>query len=237
MAPSWPGRGEPGADIRKHPPSELARLTFEEVTEQYAAIARGMQEKPVIIGHSIGGIIAQVLLQRGLGVAGVAIASPPPRGQLVFAAPSLIVAWALLAPELSISLPYVIKYEAFKFAFVNDLPEIRRKRAYLTYVSPESLRVARGSLDGVERMTFRHEHVPLLFIAGGADRIAPSGAIHSTVAEYLRGSKSVADFQLYGAQSHLGLLIGRDWELVAEGVLAWVDRRTREARALDTVLR
>jgi pimeloyl-ACP methyl ester carboxylesterase len=80
IAPAWPYDDRPVAELRRSPAPELARVGFAELTDHYARIVESLAEPPIIIGHSMGGLVAQQLLDRGLGSVGVAIDPAPPRG-------------------------------------------------------------------------------------------------------------------------------------------------------------
>jgi pimeloyl-ACP methyl ester carboxylesterase len=97
LSPPWPRlRGEV-EDIRRDP-SELAGLGLAEIVAHYGKAIRLLEEAPILIGHSLGGLVVQVLLDRGLGAAGIAIDSAPPKG--VWQLPPLSQIKALL-PVLS----------------------------------------------------------------------------------------------------------------------------------------
>jgi len=82
LAPAWPFDDRSVEELRAKPAPELARVGIAEIVDHYAAIIAGLEELPILIGHSFGGLFVQLLLDRGLGVAGVAIDPAPPRGVL-----------------------------------------------------------------------------------------------------------------------------------------------------------
>ena len=85
VAPSWKfHEGEPATLRAQHPNPALGKLTLEDVVNQCADIARGFEEKPIIIGHSMGGLVAQILLNRDLGAGGAAIDPAASRGVYAF---------------------------------------------------------------------------------------------------------------------------------------------------------
>ena len=91
LAPAWPNKNASAEELRNRQPDALiASMRLSELIEYYAGIASGLQEKPILIGHSIGGLISQILLQRDLAVAAVAIHSVPPQGILTFKLLNLI---------------------------------------------------------------------------------------------------------------------------------------------------
>src|SRR6187402_2943293 len=80
-APTWPFLGgAPAAELRKNPPPGLGSLKVSEIADHYQAYIEKLPEKPILIGHSFGGLVTQILLDRGVGVAGVAIDPGPIAG-------------------------------------------------------------------------------------------------------------------------------------------------------------
>ena len=81
LAPAWPGRNQSVETLRKnHPDPQLARLTLRDVVEHLAGVLQKSNRKPILIGHSMGGLMVQLLLQKDLAAAGIAIDSAPPPG-------------------------------------------------------------------------------------------------------------------------------------------------------------
>src|SRR3954464_14067832 len=79
LAPAWPRMGREVEDLRRDP-SALAGLGLREIVDHYARIVQALPRPPILIGHSIGGLVVQLLVDRGLGRAGVAIDSATPKG-------------------------------------------------------------------------------------------------------------------------------------------------------------
>jgi pimeloyl-ACP methyl ester carboxylesterase len=223
-APAWPGRDRPVEALRAaHPDPALGRLTLADVVEHMAEFVRALPGKPVLIGHSMGGLVVQLLLQRGLGAAGVAVDSAPPAG--VFTAqPSFLRAnWPMINPFISAGEPRRMSFADFQYAFVNGMPAEAQKAAYDRYVVPESRRVPRQSLTSVGRVDFRKPHAPLLLIAGADDHIVPAGLNRTNYARH-KASASVTDFKEFSGRVHF--IIGQaGWEEVAGYVQAWLEEK------------
>ena len=79
LAPNWPGMDAGIEDLRRNP-AVIARLGVTEIADHYDHLIRTLDPPPVIIGHCLGGLIVQILLDRGLGAAGVAIDPAPAEG-------------------------------------------------------------------------------------------------------------------------------------------------------------
>lgn len=222
LAPDWPGRSQPIEVLRKKPPDpQLGQLTLSRVLDHFADVIQSLGEKPIIIGHSMGGLVVQLLLQRNLAAAGIAIDSAPPMGVFTVKWSFLKSNWPHITPFVSQSSPIEMTFERFQYTFVNTLPLAEQRAAYKKYVVPESRRVPRESLTA--RADFEKPHPPLLLIAGSADHIIPASLNHSNYAKY-KTSPSVTDFKEFAGRTHF--IIGqKDWEEVADYVLAWLSEK------------
>ncbi|HEX5588946.1 MAG TPA: alpha/beta hydrolase, partial [Candidatus Limnocylindrales bacterium] len=96
LAPAWPGKDRPIEEIRSDP-SPLAGLGIREIVDHYATVVRGLDEPPILVGHSFGGLFVQLLIDRGLGAAGIAIDSAPPKGIFAFEPTALVSLGRILA--------------------------------------------------------------------------------------------------------------------------------------------
>src|SRR5436190_12216455 len=138
IAPAWPGRDKSVEELRKaHPDSELAKLKLGDVVEHVANVIKGLDEKPAIIGHSMGGLVVQLLLQRDVAVAGVAIDPAPPAGVFTIEFSFLKANFTAINPFL-LNQPVKMSFEHFQYAFVNTLSLDEQRAAYDRYVVPES---------------------------------------------------------------------------------------------------
>src|SRR4051812_40897835 len=81
LAPAWPGLDREPVELRADP-SPLRDLAITKIVDHYDKIIRGLDRPPIIIGHSFGGLFTQLLLDRGLGAAGVALGTAAPKGVL-----------------------------------------------------------------------------------------------------------------------------------------------------------
>jgi pimeloyl-ACP methyl ester carboxylesterase len=227
IALPWPGRGEPVTVLKnKHPDPQLGRLTLAEVIEHHVNTIRSLDDKPILIGHSMGGLITQILAQRELAAAGVAIDSGPPLGVLTAQWSFYKVNLPVINPLIPGHEPYYMPFEAFQAAFVNGMPLAEQRAAYDGQAVPESRLVGRGALSDIARIDFKKPHPPLLFIAGGADAIIPASLNKSNYEKY-KASPSVTHFKEFPGRTHF-LLGQQGWEEIADFVLSWLDKRNRE---------
>ena len=123
IAPAWPGRDKPiDAQRSAHPDPELGQLKLRDVVDTMASAIKDLGSKPVLIGHSMGGLVVQLLLQRDLAAAGVAIDPAPPQGVFSTAWSFLRANFPAINPLVPVTQPVAMSFEQFQYAFVNTLP-------------------------------------------------------------------------------------------------------------------
>lgn len=221
IAPDWPAHeGTPDMLRKKHPDSELGRITLTKVVDHFTNIINKLDEKPIIIGHSMGALVTQILINRDLGAAGVAIDSAPPAGVFTTAFSFLKANFPMITPFASKTLPHLMTFEQFQYAFVNTLPLKVQQDAYEKYVVPESRQVPQESLGRAGRIDFKKEHAPLLLTAGSIDHIIPASLNKANFEKY-ESSNSITDFKEFTGRTHF--LIGQTgWEEIADYVVSWL---------------
>lgn len=223
LAPSWKFHQGTPADLRAHHPNPaLGRLTLDDVVSQYTDIIRGLDHKPILIGHSMGGLVTQILLNRDLGIGGAALDSAPPRGVFTLAWSFFKANFPLINPLVSADLPHAMSLAQFQYAFVNDMPEAEQKAAYERYAIPESRHVGRGGFSAVAQLDYPKTRVPLLLTAGSNDHIIPPSLNHANYSQY-HGASNVT-LQEFAGRNHF--LIGQTgWQEVADSVLQWMQKQ------------
>jgi pimeloyl-ACP methyl ester carboxylesterase len=229
LAPPWPWKDRPVEDQRRSPAPELAHLGVAEIVAHYERVVRGLSEPPLLVGHSFGGLFVQMLLDRGLGRAGVAIDSAPPAGIPVYQ-------WSALRSNLGVLLaPFgwrrVVRpsFGAFRYAFVHTLGPAEQRAAYERYVVPETRRIffqaAQGMVytRGATRVAFANSsRPPLLLIAGSDDRIVPASLNLANYRRY-RFSPARTDFKVFPGRTH-AIILQPGWEEVAQYAAEWLER-------------
>ena len=231
IAPAWPGKDRPVEAIRDDP-SPLIGLGIAEIVDHYDRIIRALPEPPILIGHSFGGLFVQILLDRGLGSAGVAIDPAPPRGVLAFepsafrSLGSVLLTWRGWGKVVRWS------FANFRYAFVHTLPEEDARSAYATHVTPETGRIFfQGAFAGFTRRSpatvdFRNAtRAPLLIVAGGKDRIVPASVVRRNYRKYAK-SLAVTAFQEFPDLTHW-IIAQPGWQAVAEHSAGWLDAQAK----------
>lgn len=226
MAPPWPGLDRDIADIRRDP-SSLNGLGVTEIVDHYDGIIRGFDRPPIIMGHSFGGLFTQILLDRGLGAAGVAIDSNPPKGILRLPFSTLRSAWPALRNPANRKRSFTLSPRQFRYRFGNTMSEQESNAVYDEHYIPGTGRVlfqaglANFNPNAVTKIDFRRTgRAPLLMIVGQKDHVAPSSIVRANFKKYRR-SPSTTEFKEFPGRSHY-ICGERGWEEVADYALAWV---------------
>ena len=205
-----------------HPDPTLGRLTLTDIVTKIGGAIAGLEDTPVVIGHGMGGLIAQILVNRGVAAAGVAIHPFPPKG--VFRTRWLLrhANWSLLSPLANPNAPLALSLEEFSAEFANACPSEIQKTLFETYVVPGSRRVARGARANVEGLDFARPHRPLLITAGVADRVIPATLNFDNFARY-RQRGAITDFRAFDGRDHM-TIVEPGWEEVADFVAYWLGK-------------
>jgi pimeloyl-ACP methyl ester carboxylesterase len=227
-APSWPGRDGNPAHLREHVDPRLASLTLSDIVAEYEQRARA-DARTIVIGHSMGGLVAQILLARGAAAMAIAIDSAPPHGVRSFAWSHLRANAPVLRPG---SAPIVPSLAAWRYAFwhTGSIDEV--KQAFDTEVVPESRLVGRGPLGREAAVDFTAPRGPLLMIAGELDRIIPASLNRKNAARYPASSGATELVEMKGRTHYLCGQPG--WEEVADTCLTWLDRNAARTPATAT---
>ena len=222
LAPAWPGRDQPPEVLRRnHPDPQLGKLTLSDVLDHYTQTILKLDEKPVLIGHSMGGLLVQLLLQKDLAAAGVALDSAPPMGFFTAKWPFLRSNWPHITPFVSQGSPIAMTFERFQYTFVNTLPLAEQRAAFDRYVVPETRRVVRASL--FAKVDFNRLRPPLLLVAGSTDHLIPPSLTRTNYARYSH-SPAVTGFKEFPGRTHF--IVGqKGWEEVAGYALSWLEEK------------
>ena len=222
IAANWPGIKGDIEQLRRDP-STYASLGLPQVVDHYEQIIRELETPPIIIGYGFGGLVTQILLDRGWGAAGVGIASAPVKGIAPLPLSVLKLAFSVLGKSLS-NKTASLTAEQFHHAFANSLTETESRAAFERYVVPGPTRVllqaafANFTPDAATSVNFRNDtRAPLLLVAGGKDRIARSSLVQANFDLY-RGSKAETDYKEFLDQAHFTLL---QETKVADYALGW----------------
>jgi pimeloyl-ACP methyl ester carboxylesterase len=221
LAPAWPYKNASTEDLRNWDSgSAIALNGLAALTDHFAAIVKNLPEKPIIIGHSLGGLIVQLLLQRGLGTAGVAIHSFPPRGLGAFRFSFLKTWWETMGFFTSTQKTYLMPFKKWKYAVANEMTDEQQRQLYYQYVLPESKQIIRDAFKRMAKINFSNPHAPLLLTSGSQDKIIPSSLNYYNYLKYKTG-KSITDYKDFKDRNHL--VFGHPaWTEDADFILYWL---------------
>jgi len=221
MAPAWPYKDASAEELRnRHAKDPIASNTLTSLKDHFASIIKAMPEKPILIGHSLGGLIVQLLLQQELGTAGVAIHSFPPQGVNRFWLSFLKAIWEAMVLFTSSSQTYLMSFSKWKYTIANAMDYEQQKELYYLYAIPESKKVIREAFKCVAKIDFTQPHAPLLLTAGSNDKLIPASLNYSNYKKYALAN-SITDYMEFKGQTHLVFGVPR-WKEEADYVLAWL---------------
>jgi pimeloyl-ACP methyl ester carboxylesterase len=226
-APEWPRKHGEVEEQRKDS-ADLAGLGLDEIVDHHEQIVRALPEPPVIIGHSFGGLITELLLDRGLGRAGVAMSPAPPKGILVLPFSSLKAAAPALAHPSKRHGVVTLTLEEFTYAFVNTFSPEDAAAAYERYAVPETGQIlyeaglANFHLHAPSEVHFKNpDRAPLLIVGAKEDHTVPASVAHKQYEKYGK-SPAKTDYIEFEGRPHM-FMLGEGWEEVAAGISSWLD--------------
>jgi pimeloyl-ACP methyl ester carboxylesterase len=235
LAPAWPRMHGEVEDLRRDP-SPLNGLGVTEIVAHYAAIVRGLERRPVIIGHSFGGLVTELMLDRGLGAAGVAISPAPVKGVLRLPPAQLRAAFPVLGNPANRKRTVELTPKQFRYGFTNTMAEHEARAAYDRYQVPGPGRVifqaAFANLNprAATKVDFeKDDRPPLLVIGNDKDHTVPA-SVSKEAAKRLGKSKAVVDYKEFAGRPHF-TAGAPGWEAVADYALDWAIRHTGGAAA------
>jgi alpha-beta hydrolase superfamily lysophospholipase len=229
-APTWPRMEGDVEDLRRDP-SPMDGLGVTEITDHYEGIVRGLERPPIIMGHSFGGLITELLLDRGLGVAGVAISPAQVKGVLRLPPAQVRATFPGLSNPANRKKTVELTRKQFHYNFTNTMTEEQAKQAYDRYEVPGPGRVlfqaAFANLNprAATRVDFRKDdRPPLLVIGNDQDHTVPA-SVSREAAKRLGKAKAVVDYKEFAGRPHF-TAGAPGWEEVADYALNWASRQT-----------
>jgi pimeloyl-ACP methyl ester carboxylesterase len=228
LTPSWPDDPETVAEAREHP-EVLAKKTLGQIADHTAELIGRLDKKPAVMGHSTGGLLAQIIADRGLSAATVAIDPGPFRGVLPLPISTLRVSSAVLRNPLNRGRAVTLTLDQFKYGWANALDDEEAERLYEAYhvAAPgvALMQMANANLNPRTEAKLdprNPDRGPLLIIEGEKDHtVAP--AIANASFKRQRHNQAVTEFEKVPNRGH-SLTIDSGWREVAERALAFVKR-------------
>jgi len=243
LTPAYPGF-EVEVEALRENPQVIADAKVPETVDHLAAVVSSCETPPIIMGHSFGGTLTQLLLARGLGAAGVVVDSAPTEGVRVNPPSQIRSLFAVLNNPANRHRAAGFTPEQFHYAFTNTLTREESDKVYDRYHIPApgswvwSYGLIANFKPGHQETWVDYDNddrAPLLFITGGSDHIMPPSVNHSNAKHYKKSASLTEVFDFEG-RSHW-TCAEPGWEAVADKALDWAlehavsDQRTDSSRA------
>jgi pimeloyl-ACP methyl ester carboxylesterase len=229
-APGWPGDAATVEETRANPEA-IAGHGIDDVVDHYAKAIADLGAKPIVIGHSFGGLIVQRLLGDDLAAAGVAIDAAPIKGVLYLPPSALRVASVALRNPGNKDRAVSLTQAQFRYGFGNTLSETESNELFERWAIPspgkplfEDASANFSSHSPARVNTGNTTRGPLLLVAGGKDHTVPAAITRSTLKQY-RHSGAVTDFKEFSDRGHTLALDSR-WSEIADYVLSWLKKHS-----------
>lgn len=228
LTPGWPDDPSSVAEANAHP-EVFAHKTIAQVADHFGGVVTALDRKPAVIGHSFGGLIAEILAGRGLSSVTVAISPAPFRGVLPLPISALKSSRPVLGNPGNRHRAVPLTYEQFRYAFANAVTEDEAEELYRTFVVPASgapiFQAATANLNPwteAEVDTANPDRGPLLVVSGEKDHTVPP-AIADASYQRERRNEAVTEIVHLSNRGH-ALTIDSGWRQVAETALAFIRR-------------
>ncbi len=227
LNPPWPGDSDTVESPRANA-NAIANRGVKEVADSYATVIATLPEPPIVVGHSFGGLIAQIILSRGIAAAGIALDPAPMKGvwQLPFTA--LKASFPVLGNPFNFKKAVSLTFKQFQYGFANAVPEEEAKQLYDSWTIPAPARplfqAATATFNPFSETKVNTKNTsrgPLLITGGEKDHIAPPILGRASAKKY---DKSVTtDFKLFQGRGH-SLIVDHGWKEVGGYCLEWLNK-------------
>jgi pimeloyl-ACP methyl ester carboxylesterase len=226
LNPPWPGDSLTVTECRANPQA-IANRGVTEVADSYARVITSLSEPPIVIGHSFGGLLTQVLLGRGIAAAGIAIDPAPIKGVWQLPLSALKASFPVLGNPFNLTKAISLTFEQFRYGFGNAVPEREARELYERWTIPAPARplfqAAMATFAGSETKvnTANATRGPLLITGGEKDNIAPPILGRASLKKY--NSSVITEFKLFEGRGH-SLVADHGWSEIAAYCFSWLNK-------------
>ncbi|MGW3108304.1 alpha/beta hydrolase [Streptomyces sp. NPDC001100] len=227
LAPGWPNEPDTVAEARRTP-ELVADTSIAAATDHFRGVIESLDQDPIVIGHSFGGLIAQKLLGESLCKAAVAVDPAQIKGVLPLPLAQIRSALPALGNPANLRRAVSLTREAFRYGFANALPEQEANELYDAWTIPAPARpvfqaaTANFSPRSQAKVdTGNSARGPLLLISGTEDHTVPDVTTRGTYKQY-RHSSAVTELKQFAGRGH-SLTVDSGWKEIASFVLQWLE--------------
>jgi non-heme chloroperoxidase len=228
LSPGWPDDPNTVEEAKQHP-EVFAHKTIGQIADHFEDVVGTLKKRPALVGHSFGGLLAQILAGRGVSDATVAIDPAPFRGVLPLPLSALKSASPVLGNPANHGRAVPLTYEQFRYAFANAVNETEAMELYNTYAVPGSgaplFQAATANLNPwteAKVKTKNPERGPLLIIDGELDHTVPWAIANASYKKQKR-NEGVTEIVKIDGRGH-SLTIDHGWREVADTALTFIER-------------
>jgi pimeloyl-ACP methyl ester carboxylesterase len=228
LSPGWPDDPNTVAEANAHP-EVMAHKSVGQIADHFEDVVGQLHIRPALIGHSFGGLLAEILAGRGVSDATVAISPAPFRGVLPLPISALKSASPVLGNPANHSRAVPLTYEQFRYSFGNAVPEDEAQELYNAYAVPGSgvplFQAATANLNPwteVKVKSKRADRGPLLILAGERDHVVPWSIANASYKKQRR-NEGVTEIAKVPGRGH-SLIIDHGWQDVAQQSLDFISR-------------
>ncbi|GAB3607064.1 alpha/beta fold hydrolase [Conyzicola nivalis] len=228
-APGWPGDGASVPSTRSNP-TAVADKGINDIYDTYAAYIRTLPQKPIVVGHSFGGLVAQKLLADGLAVAAVAIDPAPIKGVKKVPLSQIRTAIPVVSKKANKTRSVSLTERQFRYGFGNALSKQESRDLFQQFAIPgpgkplfEVTSAAKDPKSPAAVNTAKADRGPLLIIGGGKDHTVPQIVAEQAFGLYA-SSAAITDLEVFPDRGH-SLVFDSRWAEVAQTTLRWLKRQ------------
>ncbi|CAM3547474.1 alpha/beta fold hydrolase [Flavobacterium chungbukense] len=225
VAPPWPYKNETAETLRQsNSNSKIASIRLKDLLDYYTEIIEKLPEKPILIGHSYGGLLTQLLLQKDLGSAGICMHSIPPSNLIYFNFSYYRKIWSTFDFFHSRKKNYLLPFKKWQYYFTNQMCFEEQKATYEKLVIPESKLVFCDIFSNSAKIDFKKKHAPILFLSGSEDHFVAASIQYANFKKY-KNIHSITCYKEFKDNQHF-VLNQQNWECIAAFITNCLEKIT-----------